>query len=338
MEYLESRLLLTVSESIIEWCRYADDIFAIVPDNLNMNEFLVKLNDFNPNIQFTLEIENNGKLPFLDVLLIRNSSHNLDFKVYRKPTHSNTYIHAFSKHSFKIKLATISNIFLRAYNICSNIYIDEEIDYIFKSFNRLGYNYRTISNAHFKARKSYFKVNANSNSNSNSINYLVLPFLENSSDINNIAKYFNISIVNKSNTTLKSILKNNCRSSNDESGAIYQIKCGSCDSCYIKRPVYQHKYALRNVDTNNAVVKHIVEENHRVVVDDATVIVKENDTRKRKLIESVLIQSTNNFNINQINLNTDKFTNIILNSFSSRIKKTLDELKENGTLVKTGVT
>ena len=50
-------------------------------------------------------------------------------------------------------------------------------------------------------------------------------------------------------------------------------------------------------------------------------IVKENDTRKRKLIESVLIQSTNNFNINQTNLNTDKFTNIILNNFSSRIKK-----------------
>ena len=57
------------------------------------------------------------------------------------------------------------------------------------------------------------------------------------------------------------------------------------------------------------------------MVDDVTVIVKENDTRKRKLIESVLIQSTNNFNINQINLNKDKFTNIILNSFSSRIKE-----------------
>ena len=276
--------------------------------------------------------------------MIRNSSHNLDFKVYRKPTHSNTYIHAFSKHSFKIKLATISNIFLRAYNVCSNIYIDEEIDYIFKSFNRLGYNFRTISNAHFKARKSYFKVNTNYNFNSNSVNYLVLPFLENSTDINDIAKSFNISIVNRSNTTLKSILKNNCRSSNDEGGAIYQIKCGSCDSCYIgesssiKRRIYQHKYALRNVDTNNAVVKHIVEEDHRVVVDDVTVIVKEIDTRKRKLIESVLIQSTNNFNINQINLNTDKFTKIILNSFSSRIKRTQEKLKENGTHVTTGVT
>ena len=159
-----------------------------------------------------------------------------------------------------------------------------------------------------------------------------------------MGKSFNISVVNRSGSTLKSILRNNVSSSNDESGAIYQIKCENCDSCYIgesncmKRRVYQHKYALRNADTNNAVAKHIIEEDHRVVVDDATVIMKENDTRKRKLIESVLIQSTKNFNINQVNLNTDKFTNFILNKFNSRIKKTLGRLKENGTLVNSGVT
>ena len=64
MEFLESRLLPTVSGSIIEWCRFVDDVYAIVPDTLNIDEFLVKLNDFNPNIKFTLEIENNGELPF----------------------------------------------------------------------------------------------------------------------------------------------------------------------------------------------------------------------------------------------------------------------------------
>ena len=178
MEFLESRLLPTVSGSIIEWCRFVDDVYAIVPDTLNIDEFLVKLNDFNPNIKFTLEIENNGELPFLDVLLIRNSSQHLDFKVYRKPTHSNSYIHAFSKHSSKIKLATISNIFLRAYNICSSMYIDDEIEYIFKSFSRLGYNFKTISNAHFKARKTYFNVHDN-NSNNDFKNFLVLIIWEN---------------------------------------------------------------------------------------------------------------------------------------------------------------
>ena len=57
----------------------------------------------------------------------------------------------------------------------------------------------------------YFKVNVNSNFNNNPVNYLVLPFLENFTDVNNIAKSFNVSIVNRSNTTLKSMLKNNCR-------------------------------------------------------------------------------------------------------------------------------
>ena len=47
-----------------------------------MNESLVKIDDFNPNIQFVLVIGNDDKLPFLDVLLIRNSSHNLDLKAH----------------------------------------------------------------------------------------------------------------------------------------------------------------------------------------------------------------------------------------------------------------
>ena len=285
MEYLESRLLPAVSGDVIEWCRFVDDVFSILPEYLNTNEFLAKLNDFNPNIKFTVEVENNGQLPFLDVLLLRNSSNYLDFKVYRKPTHSNSYIHAFSKHDPKIKSSTISNIFLRAYNICSNIYIDEEIDYIFKSFTKLGYSNRLIMNAHFNARRTYFRVRDN-NFNIDDRKYLVLPFIEKSSDINNMAKAFNISIVNRSNSSLESILKNNCRSSNDEGGAIYQIKCQSCDSCYIgesncmQKRLIQHKYALRNVDTNNAVAKHIVEEDHRVVVDDATIIMRENDTKE----------------------------------------------------------
>ena len=82
MEYLESRLLPAVSGDVIEWCQFVEYKFSILPEYLNTNEFLFKLNDFNSNIKFTVEVENNGQLPFLDVLLLRNSSNYLDFKVY----------------------------------------------------------------------------------------------------------------------------------------------------------------------------------------------------------------------------------------------------------------
>ena len=66
------------------------------------------------------------------------------------------------------------------------------------------------------------------------------------------------------------------------------------------------------------------------MVDDAIVIMIENYARKRKLIESVSIKSTTDFNINQVNINTDKFTNFILNNFNLRIKKYLKDRKKTG--------
>ena len=56
-------------------------------------------------------------------------------------------------------------------------------------------------------------------------------------------------------------------------------------------------------------------------MNDATIIMKEKDTKKRKLIESVLFQPTNNLDINRININTDKFNYVILINLRFRFKK-----------------
>ena len=52
-----------------------------------INAFHKHLNEQNPDIQFTKEIEENGKIPFLDCLLIRDND-KLRTTVYRKPTHT----------------------------------------------------------------------------------------------------------------------------------------------------------------------------------------------------------------------------------------------------------
>jgi hypothetical protein len=50
-------------------------------------DFLAHLNSFDSNLQFTMELEDSGKLPFLDILIIKNTP-SLEFSVYRKPTHN----------------------------------------------------------------------------------------------------------------------------------------------------------------------------------------------------------------------------------------------------------
>lgn len=50
--------------------KYVDDLIAVVPVAL-IGKVWDTLNDFNPKIQFTIEYENENKLQFLDLLVIR---------------------------------------------------------------------------------------------------------------------------------------------------------------------------------------------------------------------------------------------------------------------------
>lgn len=64
--------------------------------------FVSRLNDLDPINNFEVKWEREGKLPFLDSLIMRYDGH-LSFTVYRKPTHSGSYLHVFSNHSDRVK-------------------------------------------------------------------------------------------------------------------------------------------------------------------------------------------------------------------------------------------
>jgi hypothetical protein len=66
------------------WLRYVDDIFAVTKRE-KVNETMTWLNSQHPKIQFTFEIEEDRRIPFLDVMVERYIDR-LVFDVYRKPT------------------------------------------------------------------------------------------------------------------------------------------------------------------------------------------------------------------------------------------------------------
>lgn len=91
MVELETQLLPNMSSFMLPWVRYVDDtLTAIKPDAINAA--LSIMNGFDNNISFTHEIENNGTIPFLDVLLLR-SDEGLESTVYGKETNKELYIH-----------------------------------------------------------------------------------------------------------------------------------------------------------------------------------------------------------------------------------------------------
>ena len=66
---------------------YVDDTCTALLHDL-VEPFHVHLNSIDPNIQFTMESESKGKLPFLDVLLIRKEDGSISTLVFRKATHT----------------------------------------------------------------------------------------------------------------------------------------------------------------------------------------------------------------------------------------------------------
>ena len=113
--------------------RYLDDtIKSIKPSSIPL--VISALNKFNENIEFTFEEEKDGKIPFLDVLLIRRND-TLETTVYRKATHNGIYLHWSSFCPNSWKHGSLRSIISRAFDICSNEeLLHIEIEVIKKEF------------------------------------------------------------------------------------------------------------------------------------------------------------------------------------------------------------
>ena len=82
IQNIEEQALATYSETLLLLLRYVDDTITAVHKN-KIDEFHEHLNKQNSSIQFTKEIEENGKIPFLDCFVTRENN-TLRTTVYRK--------------------------------------------------------------------------------------------------------------------------------------------------------------------------------------------------------------------------------------------------------------
>ncbi|KAJ8681931.1 hypothetical protein QAD02_017723 [Eretmocerus hayati] len=87
---------------------FVDDGLAIIPKDQVAN-FMNTFNNYDNNLKFTIELEKNSQLPFLDLLLI-NHNGNLITDWYQKPTQSHTYLNFNSHNPSTQKMATIYNL------------------------------------------------------------------------------------------------------------------------------------------------------------------------------------------------------------------------------------
>ena len=100
MENFKQNALSTAHSKPEWWLRYVDDTFIIwAHGREELVNFVDHLNKQSNSIKFTMEMEENNSLPFLDTLIIRKQDGGISHKVHRNKTHTEQYLHALSHHN-----------------------------------------------------------------------------------------------------------------------------------------------------------------------------------------------------------------------------------------------
>ena len=124
--------------------RYVDDTLVAVNSERDAELFLEYLNGLHHCVKFTMEKEDSGILPFLDIL-IKRLEDGISTTIYRKKTHSGVYSHYKCFIPEKFKRTLVYTLVDRAWKICSTYQLwHREISYLKTMLMSNGYTRRFI--------------------------------------------------------------------------------------------------------------------------------------------------------------------------------------------------
>ena len=198
MQNIEEQALSTYTKTLPLWLRYVDETFTAVHKD-EIDTFHEHLNRQNPHIQFTKEIEENGKIPFLDCLVSRDEN-KLRTAIYRKPTHTDRLLDQSSYNPTSHKATTIQTLTRRAQLVCdSTDSLTDETNYLNNVFSKNNYN------ADFVRRNTYKPAERNAtNANPTPVTTATIPYIKGTSEtIARILQPYNIRVAHKPITTLR---------------------------------------------------------------------------------------------------------------------------------------
>lgn len=126
-------------KSLGNYRRCMDDTFIVCDSNTDQKHLPNKCNNAHPSLKFTSEIEQNDKLPFLDVLLRRREHGTLERTIFRETTWVGQYTHFLSFIPTRCERNLVHCLYYRATRICSPETLKTEKNFILKTLESNGY-------------------------------------------------------------------------------------------------------------------------------------------------------------------------------------------------------
>jgi len=220
--------------------RYVDDIILAAPSN-SLDILLQTFNAQHSRLQFTMEIERDKKISFLDLTLI-NDDGIIIFDLYKKPTFSGRYLNYHSHHPLNHKKGVIFDLTDKIINLSHSRFQEknftDSINLLLKNGYPLDFIFSNIRNRLKKLfqEKDHSILTISHPSDDIHKKYFTVPYIKYiSNSLESVLKKFNcpmaFTIPNTLNIFIKTGKDNIDRSS--RCNVVYRIDCQDCKASYV---------------------------------------------------------------------------------------------------------
>ena len=293
---------------------YVDDIICAIPancENLVLNAF----NSFHDRLKFTIEKETDYRLPFLDVLVIRDPlTGELITDWYQKPTSSGRILNFKSTHPLSQKVAVIKAMKHRSLSLSDNKFQEKNFLLIRKIAKENNYPTKLVNSILYSTKPTEQDKTPTDDNLTNPLSrkYFKLPLIPGlSGRLVSVLKHENYNLVTypiKTVSDLYSHIKDTTPKE-ERSGLVYCIDCNNCDKKYIgetrqklSNRLKQHKYDCNHVNENKtqktALATHHFDYGHHFKFNSVKILDTEPNNFKRKFLEMIYIKKYEHQTIN----------------------------------------
>ena len=286
--------------------RYVDDSHARFDSDEQADKFLEILNTQDESIKYTIERESDEGLNFLDVNIKNNGQGKYEFAIHRKNAITNVQIKPSSCHDPKVLKGVFKGFIDRAFNICSQQHVEQELEFLVNVFAENGYSKLMLMDIvkRFRAERGNNQASGEQTVNDSDQQKVVkLPWIpELSLKLKRAFKKAGVKAVFKSSSNLNTILTapNKNKLAKNSLPGVYEVQCG-CGTTYVGETklkvatrIEQHrKKAFEGKKGHSGITDHAINCTDDVLWDQANTIKTEARYFYRKTREALEIQRRN---------------------------------------------
>ena len=253
-----------------------------------------------PSIQFTLELEKDGSLPFLNTHLRSKKDDSLNITVYQKTTHTDLYLNFKSHHPIHVRKGLVRCLYDRARKVTTTpAHLQKEEKHLENVLKLNGYPTQFI---HVSATPPP-RLQLEPQGQQDEVPPLVmLPYISRvSEDIRRVCSRHNLRMVFRPKQTLCMMLSRvkDRLSREKHSKVVYWIPC-DCGKVYISETTRRLETRLRehrdvhhkgNTESS-AVAEHTWNILHFIQWDNTTIVGQAKGTKELKIMEALHILTT----------------------------------------------